>query len=310
MQRRIFLSSLMLGIFLLNTGTCWEKTPGVSVKISRNKVGLPYPVKGKLTPEMVSWISSEILYDYIVVVDLDPAVFDFEPEQDHEEGNADAITIDFITKILYPNTSSREVALADIIGMDTSPEKLRRDMFFVQGKTVSTHGSVNETTHMPVSVVRQDGIAIRGNFPKNNSVSTFETGQYVSTEKSFYIDRRPVTNRDYREFIRVSGRPVPKHWEKNGPQSGIKDDPVVNITYDDAAAYAAWVGKRLPTASEFERASLRNPSLRLSSPMNEWTSTEAQTPDRALVHYRFGGSPAAGDAADGNTGFRTALDAR
>ncbi len=60
---------------------------------------------------------------------------------------------------------------------------------------------------------------------------------------SFYIDRTEVTNREYQRFLPDQDFPP-----------GEADLPVTNVTYDEADAYAKWVGKRLPTEAEWEKA--------------------------------------------------------
>ncbi len=60
---------------------------------------------------------------------------------------------------------------------------------------------------------------------------------------SFYMDRHEVTNSEYRKFDPAH------HFD---PEQG--DLPVTGVTYDQAAAYAHWAGKRLPTEEEWEKA--------------------------------------------------------
>ncbi|MBL7794842.1 MAG: SUMF1/EgtB/PvdO family nonheme iron enzyme, partial [Saprospiraceae bacterium] len=76
----------------------------------------------------------------------------------------------------------------------------------------------------------------------------------------FYIDKYPVTNRQYKAFLDATGY-VPAdtanflaHWVNGTPQAGEEDFPVVNVSYEDARAYAAWAGKRLPTETEWQYA--------------------------------------------------------
>ena len=72
--------------------------------------------------------------------------------------------------------------------------------------------------------------------------------------KAFYIDRHEVTNKEYSKFIRATGHNPPRHWGGARFKSGKKDYPVLFVSQIDAADYAKWVGKRLPTEEEWEKA--------------------------------------------------------
>lgn len=70
--------------------------------------------------------------------------------------------------------------------------------------------------------------------------------------QSFFLDKTEVTNAQYQRFLAASGRPEPRYWRD--PRFDRPDQPVVGVTWNDAAAYARWAGKRLPTEAEWERA--------------------------------------------------------
>ncbi len=108
----------------------------------------------------------------------------------------------------------------------------------------------------------------------------------------FFIDRSEVTNREYKEFITAggyfkreywkypfvrngrtlsdddamrqfrdrTGLPGPRTWSGQDFPEGKADHPVTDITWYEAAAYAAFRGKQLPTVFQWEKAA-RNGSF-------------------------------------------------
>ena len=69
---------------------------------------------------------------------------------------------------------------------------------------------------------------------------------------AFYIDVYEVTNAQYKRFMDATGHPTPDSWDD--PNFNAPDQPVVDVTWFDAVAYAEWAGKRLPTDAEWEKA--------------------------------------------------------
>ena len=69
---------------------------------------------------------------------------------------------------------------------------------------------------------------------------------------AYRIGIAPVTNAEYRTFVKSTGYRAPALI--NHPRFGQDSLPIVMVSWDDAVAYAQWAGGRLPTECEWEVA--------------------------------------------------------
>jgi formylglycine-generating enzyme required for sulfatase activity len=71
---------------------------------------------------------------------------------------------------------------------------------------------------------------------------------------AFYIDRFEVTTGRYAKFLAATGSVrAPQRWDALD-LGAASELPVVGVDWNDAAAYCAWAGRRLPTEAEWEKA--------------------------------------------------------
>jgi len=81
-----------------------------------------------------------------------------------------------------------------------------------------------------------------------------EMPKHTASTGAYYIDKTEVSNAQYKQFVDETGYGPPAHWTEGTYGEGEADLPVTNVSLEDAAAYAKWAGKRLPTEAEWEKA--------------------------------------------------------
>jgi iron(II)-dependent oxidoreductase len=103
--------------------------------------------------------------------------------------------------------------------------------------------------------------------------------------KSFYIDKYLVSNADFKRFLDAT-KYKPKddhnflrHWRNGTYPKAWAKKPVIWVSIEDARAYAAWEGKRLPHEWEWQYAAQGNDG-RLYPWGNSWNSSAVPKPEK------------------------------
>lgn len=110
--------------------------------------------------------------------------------------------------------------------------------------------------------------------------------------KAYRIDKYPVTNAQYARFVAATNHRPPLHWQNGKIPAGLELHPVTMVSWYDAASYAQWAGKRLPTEQEWEKAA-RGPDG------NRWPWGDTMDVNRLNTYYSIGATTSVLRYSDG-----------
>jgi formylglycine-generating enzyme required for sulfatase activity len=127
-------------------------------------------------------------------------------------------------------------------------------------------------------------IGVDVQYPWEDSARRYH--QHPMRIKSFWIDKYPVTNAQYEKFLDATHyHPEDdlnflRDWKNGTYPQGWENRPVTWVSIEDARAYAAWAGKRLPREWEWQYAA-QGTDRRLYPWGNSWDTGAVPAPDKS-----------------------------
>jgi formylglycine-generating enzyme required for sulfatase activity len=134
-----------------------------------------------------------------------------------------------------------------------------------------------------IEIEGSNDIGVDVQYPWEDSARRFHN--HSVSVSAFYIDKYPVTNAQFRNFLgATSYKPKDslnflRDWKGGSYPQGWDNKPVTWVSLQDARAYAAWAGKRLPHEWEWQLAA-QGRDGRVYPWGNEWKASAAPQPER------------------------------
>ncbi len=134
-----------------------------------------------------------------------------------------------------------------------------------------------------IEIEGSNGVGVDVQYPWEDSARRYH--EHVMELKPFFIDKYPVTNEQFKQFLDAT------HYQPNDALNFLKDwtagtypagwgkKPVTWVSLDDAQAYAAWAGKRLPHEWEWQYAA-QGSELRKYPWGDSWKDDAVPVPDK------------------------------
>lgn len=137
-----------------------------------------------------------------------------------------------------------------------------------------------------IEIEGQDEIGVDVQYPWEDSPRRHHRHQMEI--HSFYIDRTPVTNAEFKRFLEATHyHPRDDHnflrdWKNDSYPEGWASKPVTWVSLEDARAYASWAGKRLPHEWEWQYAA-QGADGRVYPWGNDWNADAVPPPEKRRI---------------------------
>jgi iron(II)-dependent oxidoreductase len=167
----------------------------------------------------------------------------------------DAVLRDgFVYDLILAHEYQHNETMLQLLQMIESYEPVRRD----------TRPAAEPVADGPDTVSVEGGEVEIGAGPEGFAYDN-ERPRHSVELAPFRIDRTPVSNGAFAEFVTETGAEPPMYWERDGEGGWVRTAmgsteeldpglPVIHVDWNQADAFARWAGKRLPTEHEWEAA--------------------------------------------------------